>query len=401
MQYIDFKLCPVCSSNNIKKISRVKKETGYFKKKIFVTLRICQNCSFVFQSPRILKSYLDRYYKKSNNASGKTFFLENKRNYKYGLNYRRFDFLKANTNYVNKKKISIIEIGSSSNVFLNLFNDKRFDLNAVEPSKQKKIKTIKQYNEVFEKIKFKKRFDIIASFHTLEHIYDINIFLQKISEIITPNGVLFIEVPNGLKMGFLTIEDYYPFEHMSYFNAENLKIILRKYKFGSFVIDNKDNTNLRILAKFNNEEKKFALRKKIINKNIDTFIDNYQEYQKKNDFFRKVIINRLTNIIEKYKKEKKIIAIYGAGVHTHHLFSLMKVASHAKYIFDSNINKKGSYFKDYQIKHVKEITKYKIDAIVISSVNFEDEIYNSLKKINLNKKIKIIKIYDFLKIKKI
>jgi len=396
MKYTSFKFCPVCDSNNIKKISRVKKETGYFKKKINVTLNICKSCSFVFQSPRISKYYLDKYYKKSNNASGKTFFLKNKNNYKYGLNHSRFDFLKNNIKK-NKKKISILDIGSSSNNFLELFDKKKFNLNAVEPSRQNNNKLIKLYNETFEKIKFKKKFDIIVSFHTLEHIYDVNFFIKKISEIIKPNGVFFVEVPNGLKMGFTTIEDYYPFEHMSYFNSENLKILLTKHNFGNFLFDKSDNTNLRVLAYFKDKPKKNFIIKKTIRKKVNIFVRNYNKYQKKNNLLKKIIINKLNNFIKKYKNQKKIVAIYGAGVHTHYLFSLSNAISYAKYIFDGNIDKKGRYFKNYQIKHIDEISKYKIDVIIISSVNFEEEIYNSLLKINFDKKFKIIKLYNFIK----
>ena len=51
-------------------------------------------------------------------------------------------------------------------------------------------------------------------------------------------------------MGFMTIEDYYPFEHMSYFNYENLKIFSQKYGFKKFKIDKKDKVNLRVIARF-------------------------------------------------------------------------------------------------------------------------------------------------------
>ena len=37
-------------------------------------------------------------------------------------------------------------------------------------------KKIKFFNQTFEKINFKNKFDVIACFHTLEHIFDINIY---------------------------------------------------------------------------------------------------------------------------------------------------------------------------------------------------------------------------------
>ena len=39
----------------------------------------------------------------------------------------------------------------------------------------------------------------------------------------------------------------------------------------------------------------------------------------------------------------------------------------------------------------------RIDTIIISSVNFENEIFKSLKKINFKKKIQLIKLYNHQK----
>lgn len=136
MQYIDIKKCPVCLSKKTGKISSKKQETGYFNKKVIVSLNFCKKCSFVFQNPRIKKSYLDDYYKNSINSSGKTFFEKNKKYYKFNLNFVRKKFLEKFLNY--KKKYELLEIGSSSYDFLNLLDKKKFSLSAVEPSKQKK-----------------------------------------------------------------------------------------------------------------------------------------------------------------------------------------------------------------------------------------------------------------------
>ena len=62
-------------------------------------------------------------------------------------------------------------------------------------------------------------------------------------------------------------------------------------------------------------------------------------------------------------------------------------------MFDSDLKKKGKIFNKYKIKHYKEIKNHKVDVIIISSVNFEDEIYRHLKQININKKFRIIRLY--------
>ena len=84
---------------------------------------------------------------------------------------------------------------------------------------------------------------------------------------------------------------------------------------------------------------------------------------------------------------KKVLAIYGAGIHTHYLFNIIDNKNAIKFVFDSDLKKKGKIFNKYKIKHYKEIKNHKVDVIIISSVNFEDEIYRHLKQININKNL--------------
>jgi 2-polyprenyl-3-methyl-5-hydroxy-6-metoxy-1,4-benzoquinol methylase len=395
MKYVDIKRCPICASAKNKKISKKKQESGYFDKKVIVTLNICKKCSFVFQNPRIKQKYLDKYYKKSRNSSGRTFFEKTKKNYKYNLNFIRKKFLQK---FLKKTKLyDLLEVGSSTHDFLNILDKKKFNLHAVEPSKQKKNKNITTLNQTFEKINFKKKFDIVACFHTLEHIFDINNFLKKINQITTDEGMIYVEVPNALKMGFITIEEFYPFEHMSHFNEYNLKILLSKYNFSQFTVDKKDKTNLRILAIKDTKKKVLSLDKKIINKNTLIFLRNFKDYEKKNNKYRKFIINKVNKIIKNNKIEKKITAVYGAGVHTHYLFNLLENPEFVNYIFDSDLNKKGCFFLDHKIKHSSQILDFRIDTIIISSVNFENEIFKYLRRINFKNKIQLIKLYNHQK----
>lgn len=395
MKYVDIKKCPICASRKYNKISSKKQESGYFHQKVLVNLNICKKCSFVFQNPRIKQIYLDKYYKNSRNASGKTFFEKNRKNYKFNLNFIRKKFLEK---FLNKgESYEFLEIGSSNYDFINLLDKKKFKLNAVEPSNQKKKYNVKSYNQTFEKINFKKKFDIVACFHTLEHIFDINLFLEKISQIISNDGLVYIEVPNSLKMGFVTIEEFYPFEHMSHFNAYNLKLFLLKYNFNQFFIDTKDKTNLRILAKKSFKKNIIKFDKKKIKRNISIFLKNFKVYQKKNSHYRKFIINKINEKIKKNYLQKKVTAIYGAGIHTHYLLDLLKNSNYIRYIFDSDESKKGAAFFKYKIKHVSQILNFKIDTIIISSVNFENEIFKSLKKINFKNKVEIIRLYNYKK----
>lgn len=111
-------------------------------------------------------------------------------------------------------------------------------------------------------------------------------------------------------------------------------------------------------------------------------------------------------LIEQYKKklnyifkssEGKTIAIYGTGEHTINLVNSYKQLlgeNNFKIIYlDSNSNKKGQKFLDGLIYHKDDILNLKIDKIIISSYEFQNEIYEDIKKYQ-SQGIEIVKIYD-------
>ena len=53
-------------------------------------------------------------------------------------------------------------------------------------------------------------------------------------------------------------------------------------------------------------------------------------------------------------------------------------------------------FLNYRIKHFRQLNKTKVDIVLISSVNFENEIYEHLNQVTSNKNLKIIKLYNDL-----
>ena len=151
----------------------------------------------------------------------------------------------------------------------------------------------------------------------------------------------------------MTIEDYYPFEHMSYFNYENLKIFLSKYSFKKFKIDKKDKVNLRVIARFEKGNVNNYFNKSLAKKNTKLFIKGYNNYQTTNIKNTKKIKKRINKIIGNSIYKKEVLAIYGAGVHTHYLFNIIDNKNAIKFVFDSDLKKKGKIFKKYKIKYYK------------------------------------------------
>ncbi|MBI3584545.1 MAG: cobalamin B12-binding domain-containing protein [Nitrospinae bacterium] len=111
-------------------------------------------------------------------------------------------------------------------------------------------------------------------------------------------------------------------------------------------------------------------------------------------------ISRLNKKIAEWKSHNIKLAIYGAGEHTD---MILKNASWSGFaadcIIDRSVLRQKDGFCGFKVIPPAEIKKTKIDAILISSFTYQEEIYSELLNMNLND-IDIIRLYtdeDILK----
>lgn len=103
------------------------------------------------------------------------------------------------------KKISsgntILDVGCGTGDFLKVCQQNNFEVVGVEPNE--KARTLaasklgsdtKFYSDLFELQK--EQFDVITLWHVLEHVPDLETYVQKLTSLLKPNGVLIVAVPN-------------------------------------------------------------------------------------------------------------------------------------------------------------------------------------------------------------
>lgn len=137
-----------------------------------------------------------------------------------------------------KSPKKVLEIGSSSGVFLDLFKDSEtwgVEPSAIVQSTQYTVHRI--INTYFEKAKLPENyFDLVIMNHTLEHVEDADLVLAKASKILKRNGILFIDVPNAGGLGSKLLGKRWPYrlseEHNYQFTRASLskKIIDSNFK---------------------------------------------------------------------------------------------------------------------------------------------------------------------------
>lgn len=207
----------------------------------------CKNCGFVFVSSLPNDKEVENYYKSNvfwqskmstsiNNefSSWSELFQKNPSLHERQRRaMRQFNYI-ARYNNFEDKTLSILDAGAGFSPFLYICKKNNFNnLYAIEPSQQicdflqKQGVTLiaNTFEEWFSQSEHKK-FDIIIVSHTLEHLKDPGNFLSHVRKFLSPNGMLYIEVPHrddrqAIHGGL----------HFQFFDVSTLKRSLEKYDF--------------------------------------------------------------------------------------------------------------------------------------------------------------------------
>jgi SAM-dependent methyltransferase len=225
--------CPICNKGSVFQLISKKDRYGFY-----YPMKICESCGIVMANPRLRdEDYKDFYskghqkniYVGSKRPNAEYFAKQYKRGRKiYSLTINKFPANKA---------IKVLEVGCGAGGILNAFKEKGhvvkgIDLNSayLEYGKSEFGLDLSVTN-LFD-IKDEK-FDLIIYSHVLEHITEIGEHLNFIKQLLTPNGIVYIEVP-GIKESYKTYGDFLRYlqnAHVINFSFTSLSNLLNKYNY--------------------------------------------------------------------------------------------------------------------------------------------------------------------------
>ena len=295
------------------------------------------------------------------------------------------DFFQKNDDYKKTDK-KILEIGCFDGYVL--YHLKKFGFNVIgcDPSEGAIIGKkygVPIYQEFFEPERFQARkemFDIVISRHFVEHVVHPLEYINSFKQVLHSDGLLVIEVPNAtyyLKKGLMEV--FSP-QHIQGFSVKSLTLLLKKASFDNIYTIESEN-NLIAFARNN------------ISKNENETLINYQEIIIK--YLAKLNDNRkmIKNIIQKYVKKNKKIALWGAGGFAIAAFKFYDISPFdITCIIDSDPKKVGLKFLGIDLEialPTKEIIT-QLDLIVVTSM-YTKSIIEMINKID--SKISILAIY--------
>ncbi len=181
----------------------IKEDHEFFKN---AKIYRCNSCDFAFVNPMPNEKKLNMFYEKVYRSEGRPPYLVNP-NYeeqkKHYLEDKNLSYLLYLTSLVDIKNIKTIYDFGGGDGDLGYALKRNFphlELYCTEnDSYCEKILDDRGYKNFKDFSKIDKKFDLIITTHSLEHLSSINSVFEKFKELLNPNGLIFFEVPNCSK----------------------------------------------------------------------------------------------------------------------------------------------------------------------------------------------------------
>jgi len=371
--------CPICNTKQFHVIYSRVYDTGHIIGKRRINNVMCDNCGFMYMNPKPSAETLRSYYKET--SSGDVYHEIRDGTRQGVLIKERKEFIEK---YLDKAKCSsFLDIGCGQGDLLISLDIPYWEKSCVEPSdavRRLKNTGIKIFKTPIERFKSgAKKYDAISCISSLEHFFDPNSVVGKLAALLKEDGYLFIEVPDSTK-AVAQAAEFYSFEHLSHFTKGTLSKLLNKHglsivEYHTYV----SVSNLRCVAKKVND----FIDKEVFDDREELLIA-LQKYKREREVFIEKLRRKIDPIIHEWKIANKRIAIYGAGIHTRFLLNIFDLGDLVCCLIDSDSKKWTNKFKDWNIYSPTQIPNLKIDAILISSHDFESEIYETIEANNFN-----------------
>jgi hypothetical protein len=300
-----------------------------------LTLEICLNCGFTFISDPMPAHFLYADFHWGTST--------------YPPSHLEDLCDKISHEFLQNQNDLVMEIGSNDGYFLSRFRERNRDnLLGVEPTKncvelslERGVPTLNAFfgkQTADEIIATYGRATCIICRHVLEHVWDLEDFLNGVSALLLDDQAVFVlEVPD-----FHTIMDQGNFssiweQHVNYFDSFSLDKLLRRHSFDIFakeVVPFAGNSIMLFARK--NGWKGIDIQNNL-NPNI---------FKKRNNIFKEKIENNIVEMhdfLSSLKGSESTIVAYGAGMRGVCLVNFSKIYKYIDYFIDDDRRKVGKF----------------------------------------------------------
>lgn len=222
--------CYICDSHDWNIINNIDRYGFYYP------TGVCSECGNIQQTEYykedVLTDFYSNFYRKIyGNQPPLDLYAAQKRR---GLSIYKFV-----SSVVNPK--TVLEVGVGSGGILSVFHDNDCKTIGLDYDEEylsiARKNNLNVFNGSIEKLNRNDKFDLIILSHVLEHIVDPLPFLKKLSEHLTENGTIYIEVPSLNQVCTIDYDYdlmlYWQNAHTIHFTILSLRLLLKRAGFHS------------------------------------------------------------------------------------------------------------------------------------------------------------------------
>jgi SAM-dependent methyltransferase len=242
--------CPFCKNNLYKDLYSLSYNNTLLKKFLikyyknnklieyikndFYIISECLNCKGLFQKNIPNEKFMHFLYEK---LISKEISFNKKINFST-FNYRNIlEELTLIEKILKKtsRNISILEFGSGWGFWSRFAKACNFNLTCSELSKIRSKSDNYSNIDVIKDLNIKKKFDVIYSEQTLEHLENPLATINRFTKLLKKNGIMILKFPTSinfkskLKKNYIPLKDCaHPLEHINIINRDCFKIMIKK-----------------------------------------------------------------------------------------------------------------------------------------------------------------------------
>ena len=216
--------CIICNSKKVKKYKHKSRDN------LVLDLNRCLNCGHVFQDPA---SYVDLYTDGSFSEIARNGNLVPSATKIKELDTKALERYYFYNDFIHSAK-SFLEIGSSIGSFLHVLRLNGKNVYGIEPDATYANFSQKQYglnqsNKLIEEFTSSEAYDMVVSFHVIEHVKDPHLFVRKIGDFLQVKGRILIECPSMDVFLYGDMQKTIWRPHIHYFTFSSMYHLLSQY----------------------------------------------------------------------------------------------------------------------------------------------------------------------------
>lgn len=236
MAFISYQACPVCGGSLITARLTVKDFTVSKNK---FTILECAQCTLRFTQDVPDANSIADYYRSEDYISHT--------DTKKGLINRLYHIVRNRTiaakmRFIRKSTSlqvgKLLDIGAGTGAFLDFAKKSGWDVTGLEPDLTARDKAKELYQldlldaEALHKLT-PSYYDAITLWHVLEHVHDLHAYIEQLKNLLSPNGRIFIAVPNYTSHDADHYKEYWAAydvpRHLYHFSPLSIEVLIEQH----------------------------------------------------------------------------------------------------------------------------------------------------------------------------